>query len=161
RRRGPFRSIHVIDRNKSRLSTHGEPNVTSREVGFNGVSERQNRLPLRIVIRLRHTRIFLQARNVDVEVKLHLALVARSCDRCGAHWVRGASEGNMSFAGEQSGRWVESEPSGPRDEDLGPGVQIGKISVHAAGSIEGPDICLQLDQVPRDKAGGESQMAQN
>ena len=66
----------------------------------------------------------------------------------------------MTFAGEQPRCRVETDPTGARQKDLGPGVQIGKVLFRPRGTIERFDVRRELDQIAGNKSRRESQMTQ-
>src|SRR5581483_10893659 len=87
---GPLRPVHVVDRNKGRLPTHGESHVTRGEVSVNCVSKGGNGLPLCFSIGLGYTWIFMQACAAHTEVKLHFTRLHLSCHWGCAYGVWGA-----------------------------------------------------------------------
>ena len=62
---------------------------------------------------------------------------------------------------EQAGGRVEPDPAGARQIDLGPGVQVGEVAVGPARAFERIDVGRELDQVARDEARGEAEVAQD
>src|SRR5207237_1588940 len=61
---------------------------------------------------------------------------------------------------EETGGRVEPEPPGARDEDLGPGVEVGEVAFRAGGAVERLHVLLELDQVAGDEASGEAEVAE-
>ncbi len=66
----------------------------------------------------------------------------------------------MAFAGEQAGGRVQADPAGAGDVHLGPGMQVGEVVVGAAGAVQRLDVGLELDQVARGEARGQTEVAQ-
>ena len=67
----------------------------------------------------------------------------------------------MPLAGKEAGRRIEADPAGTGQIDLAPGVQIGEVDVGTGRPVERLHIRNQLDQIPRDKAGGQAEMTQH
>jgi hypothetical protein len=65
----------------------------------------------------------------------------------------------MAFASKQTRGRIEPDPTGARQIDLGPGMQVGKILRRARRPLEGPLISRQLDEIARNKPGRQAQMA--
>ena len=116
--------------------------------------------PLFFGVGLGHARRLVDARDLHLVAELDLALVHAAFDRCGARRLRGAGQRNMAFTGEQAGGRVQPDPAGAGQEDLAPGVQVGEVLFRAAGAVEGLHVGRELDQVARDEARRQAQVAQ-
>ena len=75
--------------------------------------------------------------------------------------MRRGGDGNVPLAGQHARGDVEPDPAGARKIDFGPGVQIGKIVLDLARSLDRIDVGAQLNEVARDETGGETEMAQD
>ncbi len=68
----------------------------------------------------------------------------------------------MALAGQQPRGGVETDPAGPGDVGLRPGVQIGEVLRRAGRAVE--RLCVgvggELDQVARGETGGQAEPAQ-
>ncbi len=67
----------------------------------------------------------------------------------------------MSFAGKQTRGRIKTNPARAWNENLTPGVQIGKVLVSAGWPIKRLHISRQLDQIPRHKPRSQTQATQN
>ena len=67
----------------------------------------------------------------------------------------------MALARQQARGRVEPDPARPRQIDLAPSVQIGEIGHGAGRAIHGLDVGAELDQVARDEARRQPQVAQH
>ena len=75
--------------------------------------------------------------------------------------MRRGGDRDMPLPGQHAGGDVESDPSGARKINLGPGVQIRKIVLDLARSFDRIDVGTQLNEVARDEAGGETEMPED
>ena len=76
--------------------------------------------------------------------------------------MRRGRERDVALAGQQARGRVEADPPGARQINLGPGMQVGEVAVDVpSGPSSGSMSGLQLDQVARDEARGETEVAQN
>ncbi len=57
-------------------------------------------------------------------------------DRRGVAEMRGGGKRDVAFAGQEAGGRVEPDPTGARQVNLGPGMQVGKVVVSAGGAVE-------------------------
>ena len=64
----------------------------------------------------------------------------------------------MSFAREQTGGWVEADPTRAGQVNFCPRVQIREILFRAARAIERFHVRLELDQITADKARSQAKM---
>ena len=71
-----------------------------------------------------------------------------------------AASGIWPSPGHQAGGGVEADPAGAGQIDLGPGMQIGEVSAGALRPLDRLLVGDELDQVARDEARGEAEMAQ-
>ena len=67
----------------------------------------------------------------------------------------------MAFAGEQPRGRVEPHPARAGDVDLGPGVEIGEIFFRAREAVERLHVRDELDEIARDEARREPEMAED
>ena len=67
----------------------------------------------------------------------------------------------MTLARQQTRRRIEPDPSRARYIDFGPGVQIAEVRRGADRPLEGCNIGLELDEIARDEAGGETKLAED
>ena len=93
--------------------------------------------------------------------ELDLALVDDAGDRRGARRIGRAGERDVPFAGEQPGRRIEPDPAGAGQVHLGPGVQIGEVGCGARWTVERLHVGRQLNQVARDEARRQPEVAQH
>ena len=75
--------------------------------------------------------------------------------------MRRGGDGNVPLAGQHARGDVEPDPARAGKIDLGPCVQIRKIVLDLARSLDRIDIGAQLNEVARDEAGGEPEMPQD
>ena len=66
----------------------------------------------------------------------------------------------MSLARQQSGRWIEPDPTRTRQIDFAPRVQIGEIGGGSGWPVECFDIGRELDQITGHETRRETQMSQ-
>ena len=66
-----------------------------------------------------------------------------------------AAQRNVAFACQQARGGVEPHPARARQIHLAPGVQVGEVHFGAARAVERFHIGGQLNQIARDKAGGD------
>ena len=123
------------------------------------MAERRTLCPLLFGVGLRDARVFVDALDGHFEVEGDFALVGGAGNGGGGGGFGGAGEGDVAFAGEQAGGRVEADPAGAGEVDFGPGVEVGEVAFRAGGAVERLDVGGQLDQVARDEAGGESEVA--
>ena len=122
----------------------------------------EQRLPLRVGVGLGGARRLADAR--------HRHVVARTRPRSfsTAPSIGAALDGSGVQA---SGMWpspveqargrIEPDPAGARQIDLAPGVQVGEVVRRTLGPVERLLVGHELDQVARDEARGEAEMAQD
>ena len=82
-------------------------------------------------------------------------------DRRGRAVMRRGAERQVAFAAEQARGRVEPDPSGARQIDFRPGMQIGEIVVGAFRPLDRIDIGLELDEIAGDEARREAEAAQH
>ncbi len=103
----------------------------------------------------------MNPRDAHLVMKLDLARTDLARDRrcrrrlgCGREWY-------MPLAGKESRRWIEADPSRARKINLGPRMQIGEVLRRTDRTIERFHIGLELDEISRDEARREADVAQN
>ncbi len=156
----PFGAVAIVDRNEGRLAALREAHVAALQVGVDLAAERLDARPLLFGVGLGDARRLPFPRDAHVVLEIRLALVDRAFDRRGRRRVGRACERDVAFAGEQSGGRVEPDPAGARQIDLAPRVQVGEIDFSARRAVERLHVGLQLNQVARDEARGEAEVAQ-
>ena len=161
RRRVPLGLVAVVDRDEGGLAADGQPDVARLQPRVDGVAGGQDLLPLGLVVGLGDARLLEDAPHAHLEAELDLARVDRAGDRCRAAGVGRAGQRQVALAGEQARGRVEPDPAGAGQIDLGPGVQVGEVLLGAGRPVQRLHVGLELDQVARDEAGGEAQMAQH
>ena len=57
----------------------------------------------------------------------------------------------MTFAGEEAGGRIKADPTGAREIDFAPRVEVGEILFGAGRTIEGLLVGLELDEVTGDE----------
>ncbi len=90
--------------------------------------------------------------TLHLVIELHFALAHHARDRRGRVRLGRRRQRNVPFAGEQSRRRIEPDPSGAGQIDFGPGVQVGEIVGRARRTLERLHVGLELDQVAGDEA---------
>ena len=73
--------------------------------------------------------------------------------------MRRGSQWNVALTGKQCRGGIEPNPAGPRDVDLGPGVQVGEVLGRAARSIQTRLVRCELDEVARDESSRQTTIA--
>ena len=107
----PFRSVGIVHGNKRRFAAHRQAHVAFFQIGINRVAERLDFFPLRVGVRQRDARRFINARDVHLERKFRFTFVQRAGNRRGAGRIGRAGERNVAFAREQTGSRVKSNPA--------------------------------------------------
>lgn len=102
----------------------------------------------------------MNPRDAHAEVKADLGGVDAAGDGSGGLGSGSGGEGNVAFAGKQSGGGVETNPAGTGEEDLGPGVEIREIAGRSGGAFERLLVGGELDEVAGDEACGKSEAAE-
>ena len=156
----PFGRVAVAGGDIGRLATHGQAHIARDQILVDLFAQRQDLLPLLVAVGPCHARRLVDTRDLHQVLELDLALVERAIDRRGARGLRRAGQRDMAFAGQQARGRVESDPARAGQEHLAPGVQVGEVDLGAARAVDGLDIGGQLDQVARDEARGQAELAQ-
>ncbi len=156
----PFRAIPVLHRHKGRFTTHGQPHVACHQGGIHRLAECRDPPPLLLGIGLGHAGRLMNTRDLHLVGKLNLTLIHRPGYRGSRRRLGGAGQRNMSLPRHQTRGWVQANPAGPRQIDLAPGMEIGKVNLRPGGTIEGLDVGLELDEVTGNEARGQTHMAQ-
>ena len=125
-----FQDDHAVDSVKSRIDL---------------VSNVNNLLPLSVGIRFRNTRVLVDAGDRHFVMKFDFTKSDCACNWCRRCWLRRTSQGNVPFAGQQSGSRVESDPACARKKDFSPGMKIGKVRRGSRWSVKRFHIRLELD----------------
>ncbi len=98
---------------------------------------------------------FVDAFHRHLVLHRGFAFAGATGNGCGTARARRAGKRDVSFACEESGSGVETDPSRTRKIDFRPGVKIRKIDFGATGAVEAFLIGLELDEVAGNEAGGE------
>ena len=139
----------------------GQPDIVRNERRIDLFAQRIDGCPLFLRIRLGDARILMYPRHAHEDTEFGFAHIGIADHRGGVARVRGAREGNVAFAGEQSGRGIEPDPACARQIRLGPCVQVGEIPGRPWRSVQRLDVGHQLNQVTGDETRGEPQAAQD
>ena len=123
------------------------------------IAQRQYGFPFFVAEWFGYPWVFQNSGDFVGEIEFYFALVGAATDGGGRHRVRGAGEGNMTFAGKQAGCWVEPHPAGTGQKYFTPGMQIREVMVGARWAIQRFLVGGQLYQIAGGKAGGQPQMA--
>ena len=156
----PLLAFHVVNADESRLSAHGQPDITGHKFAVDLVADGFNIRPLRFGIGFGDAGRFHHAADFHVMGKLRLTDPDGAADRGGRAGVRRAGQGNVAFTREQAGGGIKAHPARPGQIDFHPRVEIGEIHLGAGRPVEGFDVRSKLDQVTADKPGGQSLVAQ-
>ena len=156
----PFGAVAVIDADKGRLATHRQAHIAGIQPGIHHRAQGQHVGPLRVGVRLGHPRRLVDAGDRHGVREADLAGLHLATDRRGAGRLRRTGQRDMALTGEQARGRVQANPAGTGQIDLAPGVQVGEIDLRAAGPIQRLDVGLELDQVARDEARRQPQVAQ-
>ncbi len=131
------------------------------ELAVDRAAERVHRAPLRLGVRARHARVFVNPRHRHLELERRLAGPGEAGDRGGARRERGRRERDMALAGQHSRSRVEPDPARPGHVRLGPRVQIGEVRRRSRGPFERTHIGDELNEIAGHEARGEPQMPQD
>ncbi len=156
----PFPAFAIVDRDEGRLAALRQAHVEALQVGVDARAERIDGVPLRVGVWQGDARRFPDALHRHAVLERGLAVVDRAADRCRRRRLGRAGERDMSFAGVQARGRIEADPAGAGQIDLAPGMQVGEIDFGAARAVERLHVALQLDQVARDEARRQAQVAQ-
>ncbi len=157
----PLRRLEVVDRDEGRLPAHGQADVAHGEAGVDLAAEGVQRRPRLVRIGLGDPRVLGDAGHLHLEAEVDLGEAGGPGDRRGVAIMRRRGERDVALAGQQAARRVEADPAGTGQIDLAPRMQVGEVVVGARRPVDGDEVGLQLDQVARDEAGGEAEVAQD
>ncbi len=157
----PFGAVRIVDRNEGRFAAHGQADVAGGQVGVDAPAERFDAGPLRLGIRLGDARRLPHALDLHDVRELAFARLGEAGDRRGRRRFGRTGDRDVPLAGEQAGRRIEADPAGAGQVDLAPGMQVGEIPVGAGRTVERLHVRRELDQVARDEARGQAEMAQH
>ena len=155
----PFGSIVVVERNESRLPTHGEPHVSGAQIGIHLVAQFFDGMPLLGGIWLGDARRLVNPLDGHLVSEFGIAGVEQAGDRRGAGSVRRAGERDVALAGQQPGGGIESDPAGAGKVRFGPGMQVGEIGSGARRSVERLHVRHELNQIAGNEARGQPEVA--
>ena len=143
----PLGTLHVVDRDEGRLTTHREAYIEGPQLPVDLATQAADRLPLLLGVGLGDARILMDAGDLVQIVETDLAFVGKPGDRRRTDRVGRARQRDMPFAGKQSRGRIETEPAGTGDVDLGPGMQVGEVLLRTRRAIECLHIRGQLHQI--------------
>ncbi len=149
----PFGSVGVVERNESRLATHGKPHVSGTQIGIHPSPELFDCLPLPVGIWFGDAGRFVNPLYRHFVTEFRLAGFEQAENRCCAACVRSAGERDMPLAGQQPGCGIESNPSGARKIRFGPRVQVREIGGGTGRSFERLHVRHELNQIAGNEAG--------
>src|SRR5213075_868749 len=92
--------------------------------------------------------------------ELDLTFLRQAGDGRGAAGLGRAGERDVALAGEKAGGRVEADPTRAGQVRLAPGVQVGEVVLGARRTVERLYVRLELDQVARDEARRDADVAQ-
>src|SRR6185295_5576685 len=150
RGRIPFRRLPVVERHEGRLPAHAQARAARLQPNLDDGARRQDILPLRLAVRFGDARRLAHALEAHADRKIDLRLAVRTYDGSGADRRRRRRQWNMPLAGEQARGGIEANPAGTRNEDFGPGMQVGEILRRARRSVDGSKVRPELDQIAGD-----------
>ncbi len=152
----PLCTIGIVKRNKSRLAAHGEAHIARAQIGIHLMAELFDFAPLIIRVGLGDARGFVNSLDRHLMPEIRIGRAEDAADGAGGTaGVGSAGERNVAFAGKQSGGRIESNPSGTRQIDFSPSVQIGEIGGGAGRPFERPHVGDELNQVAGDESRRE------
>ena len=151
----PLVTFHIIDRDKGRFPSHGQSHIAGHQIFFHLFPQGVDQLPLIITVGFGHARIFMQAMDSIAVFKGDVTGAGRTGQGRRTCRMGGTGQGDMPLAGQQPGGGIKTDPAGTRDINLGPGMEVGKVSFRSRRSIKGFFISAQLHQITTDKARGQ------
>jgi hypothetical protein len=156
----PFGRVAVARGHEGGLAALREAHVVVLQIGVHLLAQRQDMRPLLLGVGLGDARRLVHARDLHVVAERHLTLVHQALHGRGARGLRRAGQRNMPLAREQARGRVQPYPARAGQKHLAPGVQVGKVFFGAARAVDGLDVGRELDQIARDEARREPQVAQ-
>ena len=158
----PFGTVAVVDRDEGRLAADGEAHVVVDQPAVDGAAGLDHLAPGLLVVGQGDARLLDDAAHAHLVAELDLAGLDQAGDGCRVLRVGGGGQRQVALAGQQARGRVEADPAGARQEHLGPGMQVGEVGLGTGGPVvERLHVGLELDQVARDEAGGEAEVAQD
>ena len=157
----PFARFEVVDRDEGRLSAHRQADVARDERPVDLLAEPVERRPRLFREGLGDARMLRHALDPHVEREVDVGEAGDAGDRRGVAVMRRGGERDVAFAGQKPGGRIEADPAGAGKIDLGPGVKIGEVMIRSRRPVERDEVRLELDQVARDEAPGQSEMTEN
>ena len=157
----PFGAFEIVDRNEGRLTAHRQAHVAFFKRGVDGAPCLVQFLPRLVRKGLRDARMFGDPRDLHVETEFRFGKGRRPRNRRRVSIMRRRGEGDVAFPSQQAGSRVEADPSGARDVDLNPGMEIGEVVIGAGRAVQSLHIGFKLDQITRHEPCGQAQMAED
>ena len=156
----PLLALEVVDRDECRLAAHRQPHVTIAQRLVNLLSQRIERPPRILVERLGDAGVLRHPVDAHVEGEVDLGEARHAADRRRVAVMRCRGQRNMALARQQAACRVEADPACAGQIDLAPGVQVREVVVRARRTIERNEVGLELDQISRAEARGETEVPQ-
>ena len=156
----PFRCLEIVDGDEGRLAAHGQPHVAFLQIGVDLLAEPVEPRPGFIRERLCDPRRLADALDVHLEREFDIGKAGGAGDRRRRAVVRRGRNGDVPLARQHARGDVETDPAGAGQIDFRPGVQVGEIVLDLARAFDRIDVGTELDQIARDEARGEAEMAQ-
>ena len=156
----PLGGLIIVDGDKRRLATHGQPHVIRRKIGVDFFTERIERLPSFVGEWCRHTRLLGEPLDAHIIGERNLGGLDQAADRRRRAVVRRRRQRNVAFAAQQSRRGIEPDPAGAGQIHFGPGMQVGEIDLGAGGSVERFYVRPQLNEITGHEARRQSDVPQ-
>ena len=154
----PLRLVPVVIRHEGGFTALGQTHIQFCQTLVHVMAQPNDALPLGLGIGFGHPRCFPDALNAHLVLELDPALLNHAGNWRRRGRIRAAGQRDMPFSGKQAGRRIQPHPTGARQEDFAPGVQIGEVFLSARRAIQCFLVCLELNQVAGHKARRQPQM---
>ena len=144
----PLRAVVIVDGHEGRFTALRQSYVLLFETRVDLSAQRHHLLPLLMTVGLGDPRVLVYAGDLVLELEIDLGLTTEATvDGGGGLRLRRAGERDVTFPGEQARGRIEPDPASARDEDLGPGMQVGEILSRTRWPIERFLVRTQLHQI--------------
>ena len=157
----PFGGFEVGGGDEGGLSAHRQAHIAPIQRAIDVRAARQDFLPLGFGIGFGDARGFPDAPHRHFEPEFDLGFFHHAGDRRGGDRVRAGGERDMPLSAQQAGGRVEADPTGARQIDFGPGMQVGEIGFGTSRAIQRFHVGGQLDQIAGDETRREAEVAQD
>ena len=148
----PFFAVGVIDADEGGFAAHGQADIAADERGIDLAAEGVDGVPLVVGVGESDARGFVDPLDGHLEVEGDIGWFDGTGDGGGALGVRGGGEGEVAFAGEETGGGVETDPASAWEVDLAPRVEVGEVASGTFRAVERSDVGAELDEVAGDEA---------